>query len=95
MSSRSGLRLRSGAMRAGAAAGIALFVVALWTAPASAHAQLESTVPAASSIVKVSPPQVVLRFGEDVESDFGSIRVFNALGVRIDSGGAHHPGANG
>jgi copper transport protein len=82
-------------MRAGAAAGIALFVVALWTAPASAHAQLESTVPAASSIVKVSPPQVVLRFGEDVESDFGSIRVFNALGVRIDSGGAHHPGANG
>ena len=63
--------------------------------PASAHAQLESTSPAPSSVLLVPPTQVVLHFGEPVEVDFGSLRVLGPNGQRVDSGGAHHPGGDG
>jgi copper transport protein len=74
----------------------ALFTItaAAWAAPASAHAKLESSSPAPSSVVKVSPPQVVLHFDEDVETDFGSVRVYNATGERVDVGGARHPSSD-
>jgi copper transport protein len=88
-------RVRAGASRATIVAAIAVFLVAVWATPASAHAQLEYTQPAESSVLKVSPSEVVLHFGEDVEIDFGSIRVFNSSGSRVDSGGAHHPGTDG
>ncbi|HEV3212141.1 MAG TPA: copper resistance protein CopC [Acidimicrobiales bacterium] len=76
--------------RLAAVAGAALVVVATWAAPASAHAQLLSTTPVAGSVVQHSPPQVVLRFGEPVEIDFGSIRVYDAAGARVDLGGTHY-----
>jgi len=59
--------------------------------PASAHAQLESTNPAQSSVLLVPPNQVVLHFGEPVEIDFGSLRVLGPGGQRVDNGGTHHP----
>lgn len=69
---------------------MALLLV-ITAAPASAHAQLESTQPPPSSVLLVPPTQVVLHFGEPVEIDFGSLRVLGPDGQRIDSGGAHHP----
>jgi copper transport protein len=60
-------------------------------APASAHAQLESTQPDQSSVLATSPRDVVLHFGEPVEIDFGSIRVIGPKGNRVDEGGTHHP----
>jgi len=69
----------------------ALVIVAAWSSPAFAHAQLLTASPAPGSVVAASPAQIVLRFGEPVEIDFGSIRVFDASGARVDSGGTHHP----
>ncbi|MHB8680857.1 MAG: copper resistance CopC/CopD family protein [Acidimicrobiales bacterium] len=68
--------------------GAALLLAA---APASAHAQLESTSPTQSAVLLVSPPEVVLHFGEAVEIDFGSVRVLDPDGRRVDQDGAHHP----
>ena len=71
---------------------LAVVVILVGTAgPASAHAQLESTSPAPSSVLLQSPGQVVLHFGEPVEIDFGSLRVLGPSGQRIDNGGTHHP----
>ena len=70
---------------------LAVSVILVGTAgPASAHAQLESTDPAESSVLLVAPSQVVLHFGEPVEIDFGSLRVLGPNGQRVDSGGTHH-----
>jgi len=70
--------------------GVALLLVGS-AVPASAHAQLESTNPAQSSVLLVPPTQVVLHFGEPVEIDFGSLRVLGPSGQRVDNGGTHHP----
>lgn len=77
-----------------ASAAAVLVVVAVWAAPASAHARLVSTTPAAGSIVRHSPPEVVIRFDDNVEIDFGSIRVFDAAGARVDLGGTHYASAD-
>jgi copper transport protein len=66
-------------------------ILVVTAAPASAHAQLESTNPAPSSVLLISPSQVVLHFGEPVEIDFGSLRVLGPSGQRIDNGDTHHP----
>ena len=71
---------------------LGVVVILVGTAgPASAHAQLEFTSPAPSSVLLQSPSQVVLHFGEPVEIDFGSLRVLGPTGQRIDNGGTHHP----
>ena len=70
--------------------GVVLLLVGM-AVPASAHAQLESTSPAQSSVSSVPPTQVVLHFGEPVEIDFGSLRVLGPNGQRVDNGGTHHP----
>ena len=73
-------------------AGFGLLAVLLvaWAGTASAHAQLESSDPAAQSVLLVAPTQVVLHFGEPVTVDAGSLRVLGPDGQRIDSGGTHH-----
>ncbi|HUO48950.1 MAG TPA: copper resistance protein CopC [Acidimicrobiales bacterium] len=75
------------------AAGVAVVVMGLLVtaAPASAHAQLESTYPDQSSVLLTSPGRVELHFGEPVEIDFGSIRVLGPDGRRVDHGGTRHP----
>jgi len=74
------------------AAAVAVFVGILGglVAPAAAHAQLESTEPAAGAMLAKSPGRIVLHFGETVELQLGSIRVFDAAGKRVDSGTANH-----
>ncbi|MGC5289898.1 copper resistance CopC/CopD family protein [Micromonospora sp. DT231] len=75
--------------RLAAAAGLLVAVVALLIAPAtpaSAHAVLESTSPATSSVVPSAPSEVVLRFSESVRKVPGKIRVIAPDGSRADRG---------
>ena len=76
------------------ACAVVLGVGVLGAAPASAHAELESTDPGRSAVLAVSPRQVVLHFDEPVEIEFGSLWVFSAHGRRLDAGGTHHPGGD-
>jgi copper transport protein len=70
----------------------AIVVVALAGAPgAFAHAVLQESSPANDSVVRRSPPAITLRFSEAVETAFGSIRIYNCSGERIDSGKISRP----
>ena len=71
--------------------GVVVLILLGASGVASAHAQLEWTRPVQSSVVSISPTQVVLHFGEPVEIDFGSLRVIGPNGQRVDDGGTHHP----
>ena len=70
---------------------------ALLLAPARAlaHATLEGTSPGQGATVKTQPAQVMFRFDEHVEGNFGAVRVFDAAGRRVDQGDAFHPGGRG
>ena len=46
-------------------------------------------------MAKAQPRQVVLRFDEAVEGNFGAIRVFDARGDRVDDGRVTHPDGAG
>jgi len=72
---------------------VAVLVAAGLAAPAvaSAHAQLEGVSPARGEVVERQPTQVEFRFDEPVEGRFGSVRVFDAAGERVDAGDAFHP----
>lgn len=70
--------------------GLVTVLLVVWAGTASAHAQLESSDPAAQSVLLVAPTQVVLHFGEPVTVDAGSLRVLGPDGRRIDNGGTHH-----
>ena len=71
---------------AGAAA--ATVVLGWAAAPVSAHASLESSVPAANSVVEASPPAIVLDFDEDIEASLASIRLFDARQQPAELGSA-------
>ncbi len=62
---------------------------------AMAHAVLESTEPLSGSTSKAPVTQVVFRFSEPVEGNFGAIRVFDRRGARIDEGDVFHPEGRG
>jgi copper transport protein len=66
---------------------IAVVLTALTAAPSAfAHAILQESTPSNNSVVRTSPSQVSLRFNEAVETAFGSIRVYDCGGGRVDSG---------
>ncbi|PWU53115.1 copper resistance protein CopC [Micromonospora globispora] len=80
---------RRAATRVGAVAGLLLLLVALLlapAAPASAHAVLVSSSPAASAVVPSAPSEVVLTFSEGVRTVPGKIRVIAPDGSRADRG---------
>lgn len=56
-----------------------------------AHADLDSTTPAADAVLAVAPSSVDLDFTEPVEIAVGAIRVFAADGTRVDAGPLSHP----
>jgi len=88
-----GSPVAAGRWRAGrliVAVAVAAGIVAGLAAPAAAHAQLESTTPAAGAVVDGSPGHVVLHFSEAVEVSFSSVQVFDANAKRIDAGDAGH-----
>jgi copper transport protein len=68
------------------------FVPLALPAAAGAHAVLEASSPGRGAALDSSPRQVSFRFNEPVEIAFGSLRVFDASGARVDSGEARHPG---
>ena len=73
-----------------AAIGLAVVVLVLAAAPASAHAELRATDPPGGTVLEAAPERVVLRFTEPVELSFGSVRVFTGEGQRVDTGPATH-----
>src|ERR1700679_4094023 len=74
----------------------ALVAVALLApAAASAHARLEATSPPQGAVVKHEPSAVIFTFDEPVEGNFGSVRVYDAKGDRVDEGDAFHPDDEG
>jgi len=73
----------------------ALAALLAGAAGASAHATLEGSVPARGATVAQAPSQVVFRFDEAVEGNFGAVRVFDAKGDRVDQGDAFHPNGIG
>ncbi len=83
------------ARRAAALAATGILLVLLTPAAASAHAILESTTPQRGATLREQPRQVVLRFSESVEGNFGAVRVFDAAAKRVDDGHTVHPGGAG
>jgi copper transport protein len=75
----------------------ALLLAALLLAPAQAlaHATLQESAPQRGAVLRTQPEEVVFRFDEAVEGNFGAVRVFDASGRRVDAGDAFHPGGRG
>lgn len=74
-----------------AAVGVSLLLAALTlllgpAAPASAHAVLVSSSPAAGTVLPNAPAEVVLTFSESVRKVPGKIRVLGPDGSRVDRG---------
>src|SRR6478736_2168949 len=69
--------------RALIAVAISVATVVMLAAPASAHAVLVETVPAASQVYSKAPQAVVLRFNEPVQVALGGVRLFDSTGHRI------------
>ncbi|MFE2612478.1 copper resistance protein CopC, partial [Micromonospora chalcea] len=87
---------RAVAARSGAVAGLLLLLVALLlvpATPASAHAVLVSSSPAASAVVPDAPAQVVITFSEGVRKVPGKVRVIAPDGSRADRGEPTFQGA--
>jgi copper transport protein len=62
---------------------------------ASAHAALEHTSPGSGSVVKHSPTEVTLTFGEDVGVDSQDVQVFDDQLHRVDLGDTGHLSGQG
>jgi copper transport protein len=73
---------------------LTLLGAAVLAAPASAHARLETTEPAARAALDAPPDQVLVRFNEPVEATLGAVRVFDADGRRLDTGPVTRPGGD-
>ena len=73
--------------RALAVLAIAGALVVLVAAPASAHAELLQSSPEPGAVLASSPPEVTLRFSENVDVASGAVRVFNSDSERVDQGG--------
>lgn len=63
--------------------------------PASAHAILQQSEPAANASLDAAPDAVTLTFNEPVEVSLGAIQVLDASGNRVDRGNVEHPGGQG
>jgi copper transport protein len=63
-----------------------LAILGFTAGPAAAHAVLLRTEPAPQTTVKTPPTAVRLDFSEPVEVAFGSVRVFDVDGKRVDKG---------
>lgn len=57
-----------------------------WSGVAWGHAHPEQMTPAANAVVTQAPEQVVIRFSEDLEGAFSSIKVSNAQGESVTAG---------
>jgi copper transport protein len=74
-----------------AAVAVAVAVALAAASSALAHATLVSSSPANDEVLQRAPAQVVLRFSEEVETAFGSVRVYDGAARRVDEGGTTRP----
>ncbi len=68
---------------------LAIGVVALglgWPAPASSHAYLVRSAPAARAVITRAPERVQLWFNERLEPAYSRVSVWNREGQRVDAG---------
>jgi copper transport protein len=63
----------------------AIAALAAAASPASAHSTLVATEPSRNAVVERAPDRVLLRFDEPVETQLGSIRVYDGAGRRVDA----------
>jgi copper transport protein len=71
---------------------LGIVLIALISAPSAfAHATLQKSEPENGAVLRSSPRAVVLDFSEAVETAFGSIRVYNCAGKRVDAGDVTRP----
>lgn len=80
---------------AGLVPALALLLAMLAPASASAHAIVKSSEPLSGTTAKQQPEQIMFRFSESVEGNFGAIRVYDRNGARVEQGDAFHPGGAG
>ena len=77
-------------MRRAIAVGLAVLAGTAWiivpASPASAHASLTGTSPAAESVVPDPPKEVVLTFSEPVNVALGRVTVLDPEGVQVQDG---------
>ena len=81
-------------LRGVAAAALSLLaLLALPAFSASAHSQLDSSTPAANSVVSTAPTSIVLDFNEGIQASLADVRLYDSKGKRITLG-SPHAGAN-
>ena len=85
-----GVRLLSRSALPALAATFMVALVLLVGPPASAHAMLEGSTPAADSVLTAPPSSVDLVFNEAISLLPDSVRVFGPDGTRVDSGAVAH-----
>jgi methionine-rich copper-binding protein CopC len=68
--------------------GLATLSIALYAAPALAHAELERSLPADGKNLSKQPGGVQLYFDEPVRAEFDPIKVTDENGDRVDEGDA-------
>jgi methionine-rich copper-binding protein CopC len=56
---------------------------------AFAHAELESSVPAADATVKTSPTSIEIDFSEELNAKLSKIEVQDSMGMQVDKGDSH------
>jgi len=66
-----------------------LLIILTGTAGVEAHAFLKNSEPPVGGTVQMSPNEVRIRFTENVEPAFSSIKVFDASGKEVDKRDVH------
>lgn len=66
--------------------GIALLLLLVGTAAATAHALLSGATPLVGSSVQTPPREVSVTFTQNLETSFSTMSVTNASGQRVDVG---------
>ena len=74
---------------------IAVLTLVTLAGPASAHAELVDTSPAAGEQLAASPTDVTLHFGEAVETALGAITLYDGQGHLVKTGTVAHPDGDG
>jgi hypothetical protein len=64
-------------------------LLAFASAPAFAHAHLQSAIPPVGGTVNAAPAVITLTFSEALEPHFSTIEVKDAAGKRVDDGKPH------
>ena len=86
-----GWRVLPASMRSAVVLVAAVAMLVLGGGVASAHAYLQSSAPAQGSVLKASPPQVLLHFSEQVGTSLSDIEVLTADGHNVATGSVLHP----